>query len=114
LNSTLLTTWLATMFPNLYGVNAGSNNLLNYHNTGKAATNAQVAAYFQALFSFRHWLLTAPHVDSHDESVCGPSNRTPETIEANETLAQHLWNHRDELFTFLRQPGLAQHLWNHQ
>src|SRR5262245_1825780 len=22
-----------------------------------------------------------------------------------ERLAQHLWNHRDELFTFLRQPG---------
>src|SRR5262249_60596039 len=27
------------------------------------------------------------------------------TNPANETLAQHLWNHRDELFTFLRQPG---------
>jgi hypothetical protein len=22
-------------------------------------------------------------------------------------LAQHLWCHREELFTFLRQPGLA-------
>jgi transposase len=29
----------------------------------------------------------------------------PKTSTANETLAQHLWNHRDELFTFLRQPG---------
>jgi transposase len=28
------------------------------------------------------------------------------TNAANETLAQHLWNHRDDLFTFLRQPGL--------
>ncbi len=30
----------------------------------------------------------------------------PKTNAANERLAQHLWNHRDELFTFLRQPGL--------
>jgi transposase len=29
----------------------------------------------------------------------------PKMNAANETLAQHLWNHRDELFTFLRQPG---------
>jgi hypothetical protein len=50
-NATALATWLATMFPNLYGVNAGSNNLLNYQNTGKVATNAQVAAYFQSLFN---------------------------------------------------------------
>jgi hypothetical protein len=25
---------------------------------------------------------------------------------ANERLAQHLWNHRDQLLTFLRVPGL--------
>jgi hypothetical protein len=49
--STALATWLATMFPNLYGASAGSNNLLNYQNTGKVATNAQVATYFQKLFS---------------------------------------------------------------
>jgi hypothetical protein len=30
---------------------------------------------------------------------------------ANETLAQHLWNHREELFTFLRQPGLDTTNW---
>jgi transposase len=30
----------------------------------------------------------------------------PKTNAANERLAQHLWNHRDDLFTFLRQPGL--------
>jgi len=30
---------------------------------------------------------------------------------ANETLAQHLWNHRDELFTFLHQPGLDATNW---
>jgi hypothetical protein len=26
----------------------------------------------------------------------------PKSNAANERLAQHLWNHRDELFTFLR------------
>jgi transposase len=33
------------------------------------------------------------------------------TNAANETLAQHLWNHRDDLFTFLRQPGLDATNW---
>ena len=35
----------------------------------------------------------------------------PKSNAANETLAQHLWNHRDELFTFLRQPGLDSTNW---
>jgi transposase len=35
----------------------------------------------------------------------------PKTNAANETLAQHLWKHRDELFTFLRQPGLDATNW---
>src|SRR5262245_37200486 len=30
---------------------------------------------------------------------------------ANERLARHLWNHRDDLFTFLRQPGLDATNW---
>jgi transposase len=30
---------------------------------------------------------------------------------ANERLAQHLWNHRDDLFTFLRRPGLDATNW---
>jgi transposase len=30
---------------------------------------------------------------------------------ANERLAQHLWNHRDALFTFLRQPGMDATNW---
>jgi transposase len=30
---------------------------------------------------------------------------------ANERLAQHLWGHRDQLFTFLRQPGLDATNW---
>jgi transposase len=35
----------------------------------------------------------------------------PKTDAANERLAQHLWNHRDELFTFLREPGLDATNW---
>jgi transposase len=35
----------------------------------------------------------------------------PKTNAANERLAQHLWNHRDELFTFLRQLGLDATNW---
>jgi transposase len=35
----------------------------------------------------------------------------PKTNAANERLAQHLWSHRDELFTFLRQPGLDATNW---
>jgi hypothetical protein len=49
--STVLAGWLAASFPNLYGAGTGGNNLLNYQNTGQVATNAQVAAYFQSLFS---------------------------------------------------------------
>jgi transposase len=30
----------------------------------------------------------------------------PKTNPANERLAQHLWGHRDDLFTSLREPGL--------
>jgi transposase len=33
------------------------------------------------------------------------------TNAANERLAQHLWVHRDDLFTFLRQPGLDATNW---
>jgi hypothetical protein len=43
-NSTALANWLATSFPNLYGANAGANNL-----TGK--TNAQVAALFLTFYA---------------------------------------------------------------
>ncbi|HEV3255399.1 MAG TPA: transposase, partial [Gemmataceae bacterium] len=35
----------------------------------------------------------------------------PKANAANERLAQHLWNHRTELFTFLRQPGLDATNW---
>jgi hypothetical protein len=41
---TELSSWLATTFANLYGASAGSHDL-----TGK--TNAQVAAFFQSLFT---------------------------------------------------------------
>jgi transposase len=35
----------------------------------------------------------------------------PKTNAANERLAQHLWAHRDDLFTFLRQPELDATNW---
>jgi transposase len=35
----------------------------------------------------------------------------PKTNAVNERLAQHLWAHRDQLFTFLRQPGLDATNW---
>jgi transposase len=35
----------------------------------------------------------------------------PKTNAANERLAQHLWNHRADLFTFLRKPGLDATNW---
>jgi transposase len=35
----------------------------------------------------------------------------PKTNAANERLAKHLWAHRGELFTFLRQPGLDATNW---
>jgi transposase len=35
----------------------------------------------------------------------------PKTNAANERLAQHLWAHRDDLFTFLREPGLDATNW---
>ena len=35
----------------------------------------------------------------------------PKANAANERLAQHLWAHRDDLFTYLRQPGLDATNW---
>jgi transposase len=35
----------------------------------------------------------------------------PKTNAANERLARHLWAHRDDLFTFLREPGLDATNW---
>jgi transposase len=35
----------------------------------------------------------------------------PKTNASNERLAQHLWAHREDLFTFLRQPGLDATNW---
>ena len=35
----------------------------------------------------------------------------PKTNAVNETFVQHLWNHRHELFTFLREPGLDATNW---
>ena len=35
----------------------------------------------------------------------------PKANAVNERLAQHLWAHRDALFTFLREPGLDATNW---
>jgi transposase len=35
----------------------------------------------------------------------------PKSHEANERFAQHLWNHLEQLFTFLRVPGLDATNW---
>jgi hypothetical protein len=35
----------------------------------------------------------------------------PKANAANERLAQHLWSHHDDLFTFLRVPGLGATNW---
>jgi transposase len=35
----------------------------------------------------------------------------PKTNTGNERLAQHLWAHRDDPFTFLRKPGLDATNW---
>ena len=44
-------------------------------------------------------------------AIVGVKVTAPKTNAANERLAQHLWNHRDDLFTFLRQPGLDATNW---
>src|SRR5262249_14612540 len=56
-DSTALSTWLATSFPNLYGASAGANNL-----TGR--TNAQVAAFYLTQFN-----LGAPKAEAQVMSV---------------------------------------------
>jgi transposase len=47
------------------------------------------------------------HLESQLSDLIFP----PKTNVANERLAQHLWGHRDQLFTFLRQPGLDATNW---
>jgi transposase len=56
----------------------------------------------------RHGLAVARgRLESQLSDLIFPSK----TNAANETFAQHLWNHRDELLTFLRQPGLDATNW---
>jgi transposase len=47
----------------------------------------------------------------HLENELAAATFPPKTNAANERLAQHLWNHRDDLFTFLRRPGLDATNW---
>jgi hypothetical protein len=55
--STVLSTWMATNFANLYGIYAGNHNL-----TG--ATNVQVAAFYLSLFSLQGPKLDAMVLDT--------------------------------------------------
>jgi transposase len=56
----------------------------------------------------RHGLAVARgRLDSQLSDLVFP----PKTNAANERLAQHLWAHRDDLFTFLRRPGLDATNW---
>jgi transposase len=56
----------------------------------------------------RHGLAVARgHLENRLSGLIFP----PKTNAANERLAQHLWAHREDLFTFLRQPGLDATNW---
>jgi transposase len=56
----------------------------------------------------RHGLAVARgHLENQLSDLIFP----PKANAANERLAQHLWAHRDDLFTFLRQPGLDATNW---
>jgi transposase len=59
----------------------------------------------------RHGLAVARgHLENRRSDLIFP----PKTSAANVRLAQHLWAHRDDLFTFLRQPGLDATNWRAQ
>src|SRR5437660_409273 len=56
----------------------------------------------------RHGLAVAcGRLENHLSGLIFP----PKTNAANERLAQHVWAHRGDLFTFLRQPGLDATNW---
>jgi transposase len=56
----------------------------------------------------RHGLAVARgRLENHLSDLIFP----PKMNAANECLAQHLWAHRADLFTFLRQPGLDATNW---
>src|SRR5262245_15902778 len=56
----------------------------------------------------RHgWVVARGRLESQLSDLIFP----PKANAANERLAQHLWAHRDDLFTFLRQPGLDATNW---
>jgi transposase len=56
----------------------------------------------------RHGLAVARgHLESQLTDLIFP----PKANAANERLAQHLWAHRGDLFTFLREPGLDATNW---
>ncbi len=65
------------------------------------------AKTLDSLFRRRIEAVAGGHLENRLSDLIFP----PKTNAANERLAQHLWAHRDELFTFLRQPGLYATNW---
>jgi hypothetical protein len=48
------------------------------------------------------WMMLTRRLENQLSDLLFPAR----TNAANDRLAQHLWAHRDDPFTFLRQPGL--------
>jgi hypothetical protein len=87
-----LANWLAATFPNLYGVNAGANNL-----TGKS--NAQVAAFYLTLFNMHAALKldakvlnTALDVFASTRSLGGGVAQNYGFLVNSVGLGAYLWN----------------------
>ena len=79
-----------------------------YQTAACAAARAVVRDRHAAGDVSRHVLAVARgHLENQLSELVFP----PKTNAANERLAQHLWAHRDDLFTFLRQPGLDTTNW---
>ena len=66
-----MSSYLASTFPNIYGANAGSNNL-----TGK--TNAQVAAFYQQLYTE-----TGPKLDAETMALALATYVTNSSLAGN-------------------------------
>jgi transposase len=104
--------------------NAGHKQCLN-HLLNRCAEMAATATRGAVCFPRRAAELLRAGLDLRNRHVAGKISRhgwavargrlenqladlifPPKTNTANERLAQHLGGHRDDLFTFLRQPGL--------
>jgi transposase len=84
----------AVLFPRrVAGLLRAGLDLRDRHAAGQVNTHGQAVA--------------RGHLESKLTDLIFP----PKANAANERLAQHLWAHREDLFTFLRQPGLDATNW---